>query len=1131
MRKWMLLLVSLSLLLCLQPQCPFVLSAQDTPAEPEAKPDKPDRPFVENMTREEAEADIARVLREDDEDAYERINKGRLQWVPLLLSAKYWRECVYWAHELLAEEIDWVRKRQRWEVALYGCDPDDIVARYNDMKDVFDASAPQLCRAILALYTLGADAQADKLVKTAPDDPWVRAALAWLGKLESAEACANALIVVLPSYMDQLNDHYINLNPGLLDEDAGEYAVYSSMYCELTAGIMLTPDGVIAFPSFPVQWAAARFFERLGIIVTQDGRPEFRNRIAKQIEIVCGKRDNYLAQKQKFEAAPSASSSGGPVTGKTAQLSIGPQMLQYARILPGNYEYPQLICAISAFQGSPDWPQAQQYLLDRLESYGDRLCALLAARMMLAQRDDRRDAVISVARWLRNSSLCNDVAAAFRTALEQGGDDLAPLAQAMAGKADFPTDFRFAPLNLRIEQRAALVNALAGEDERKAYGGAVPLYWMNVAMARWSQLNVLGGLEAALQSMDADGAANGWKNGCQAAVQAHMELQSMSPPRKMPEMLKGFAAEHPKSVALLQAVWDMIEAPDKDELAKLEWAALAAQYSAGKFVELSEEQEKLLLEDPHAGGGWGRVMLGMIAGASGDSIRRDELIALGDATCPIDRLCVSMRMSSNDDFGHCRSGNWLAQEHLTVRGALLAPLQADQIAFIGSVHAAMGKGARGAGALVRLAMDRPVTPYYSGRFLYSLGHMLFSRDTIAEFVVMTMNVYGDLVQDDWDVAAKNVIRLTRFGQSVEWNMGEIALVTPPGEYIQTCVERELQSNSDDVNHLLNMSHAICGGAPYRALELVADAEKLGVSQYGRFVAGQMFIRASAATGDFEGAIKRYRDMRDEEVGYPAYLDYFLLHGMAEGNDWKHIEEALKEVRAREPDLDDPRTAVGLRRAYMAAGLYKEAAKLKMPAGVSEGKVAFRYGPWSDIFYAARAQLDAGKFNDLARDSNTYYEKRLPFSVGMALDSALIYAICCKLSPQLTPPGLDDNGLLHVFDKKASHYLAQSDGLLDQQAMRILCGDAKPDSLPQPGHDWVWHGARFAERPSFDRGSGFIRAGEVDARDRFVRGIISWLCGDDDTARTLLKECMDLDQRFSHEYHVADYLLKNHLKKK
>ena len=69
------------------------------------------------------------------------------------------------------------------------------------------------------------------------------------------------------------------------------------------------------------------------------------------------------------------------------------------------------------------------------------------------------------------------------------------------------------------------------------------------------------------------------------------------------------------------------------------------------------------------------------------------------------------------------NGNWLAQEHLTVRGALLAPLQADQIAFIGSVHAVMGKGARGAGALVRLAFrlgpgrERPDgCQYHRGRY-------------------------------------------------------------------------------------------------------------------------------------------------------------------------------------------------------------------------------------------------------------------------------------------------------------------------------------------------------------------------------------------------------------------------------
>ncbi|MEZ5397791.1 MAG: hypothetical protein R2724_34160, partial [Bryobacterales bacterium] len=538
MRYWILLFLAL-LLVSAQAPSPTPIVAQDKPAaEEETK--KADRPFVENMTREEAEADIVKVLRDNDEEAYERINKGRLQWVPVLLSAKYWNDCVYWAHELMAEEIDWVRRRQRWEVALYGCDADDIVTRYNDMKDVFQDHAPQLCRAIIALYNLGANKHADKLVKTAPDDPWVRAALAWLGKLESAEACASAMIVVLPKYMEQLNDHYINLNPGLFDDAASEYAVYSRKYCELTAKIMLTPDGVISFPSFPVPWAAARFFERLGIYVSLDGRPEFRNRITKQMEIVCGKRENYAAQVQRFEAAPNASSSGGPVTGKTAQMSIGPLMLQYARTLPGDYDYPRLICAISAFQGSPDWPEAQGYMLDCLEQYGDRMCASIAARMVLAQRDDMRDGIISVARWLRGSRLRNDAVTEFRNALEECGEQLAPVANAMAGKSDFPTDYQFKPLGLSVAQRAALVNALAGDDERKAYGGAVALYWMNIAMARWSQLGVLGGLEAALQCLDADGEKNGWKNGCQAAVQAHMELQTMSPPLKMPAMLKMF---------------------------------------------------------------------------------------------------------------------------------------------------------------------------------------------------------------------------------------------------------------------------------------------------------------------------------------------------------------------------------------------------------------------------------------------------------------------------------------------------------------------------------------------------------------------------------------------------------------
>jgi hypothetical protein len=172
-------------------------------------------------------------------------------------------------------------------------------------------------------------------------------------------------------------------------------------------------------------------------------------------------------------------------------------------------------------------------------------------------------------------------------------------------------------------------------------------------------MNVLGGLEAALNAITADGEKTGWKNGSQSVMQSYYQLVSMIPGDSLDQFLSRYNELHAKAVGLIRAAHKLRHEFDEDELAKVEWAALATHYHLEGKLKLTEDQRKALAEDPHVGGGLGRVYLGRIVNSERDAPRRNELLALADE-CPLDFTAATDRMDLNADFGRDAYGNWLA---------------------------------------------------------------------------------------------------------------------------------------------------------------------------------------------------------------------------------------------------------------------------------------------------------------------------------------------------------------------------------------------------------------------------------------------------------------------------------------
>jgi hypothetical protein len=173
-----------------------------------------------------------------------------------------------------------------------------------------------------------------------------------------------------------------------------------------------------------------------------------------------------------------------------------------------------------------------------------------------------------------------------------------------------------------------------------------------------------------------------------------------------------------------------------------------------------------------------------------------------------------------------------------------------------------------------------------------------------------------------------------------------------------------------------------------------------------------------------------------------------------------------------------------------------------------------------VFHEARRLLDAGDFQELERRASSATARAYDRGLGELVDAVLLQALASKEAKIGNP----------VIDRVGYYSMSPLEDVLDCQVIEVLAGMRKREKLDNPGGTRYWQGARFGDRHGLKHGAGYATAAEIDARDHFIRGVLAYLADDKAQARVLLRKCTKADQRCSHEYHVAEWLLEKRLKK-
>jgi hypothetical protein len=431
--------------------------------------------------------------------------------------------------------------------------------------------------------------------------------------------------------------------------------------------------------------------------------------------------------------------------------------------------------------------------------------------------------------------------------------------------------------------------------------------------------------------------------------------------------------------------------------------------------------------------------------------------------------------------------------------------------------------------LLMQACSRPIQPYQGGNSIIGVERLLFNRFATAR--LLRKNSVSGVVPAAMKKSYLTSLTRTCWGHDwqdmMDW--GPIGSNRP--DYTVACANCEYDNrDKEDVNFLLNMALELKGNAPRETIQLVTMAERIGVSRYGRFVGGQSYIQAKAQLGEFDAAFKRWEELRDGEAGYPPYLDKMLLHGMAKANDYSNLAKVLPAIAEREDRDESSALHYAVRRAYMANGEHKRISTVPVPKWAPKTRDAHNLGNYSEAFFEARRLLETGKLVDLYARATQVWDRDSELEIGVIVDSMMMRALTGQLLPESAEAfSPDDKGMLHAIPDADFHWFLPG-RTLDYMVLEVLSGRRKAADLPQINQATTWHGLRYSERPQAYESSGLLTEGEALARDRYIRGVLAFLTQDMPTARTELEACIQADQRYSYEYHVAEWLLVKQIPK-
>lgn len=1116
----------------------FGVAAIDSPrdAAQQALPDvSPSRPFLKIDPTLEAASALAAKAVDGEAESQAALASAGLTFVPALqrYQGEHEEEAQVLARGQMRAHHAWVLNMLGWELSLVRPFASEIVAAYEQREGNFQSAEAQLARAVLHAAQLGDDATRKKLVELLPTSPWVRAADAWQASTLAPKECVERLLAVLPAFL-ALREFHLRVsgtdlqevNPAEMDNDEWMKAEF---------GQRSGPTVLRDVHAVPVQWSAARLCERIGALCTESGDPALAKATLTKLQGILNKvTDADLALKAfALGSGPESEKHRSFTDSDWDSLvgdSCGPALAAYAFAVCGDDRRMERTAArIAAFRLAPDLAATQRALLRDCLAGGDRVLARLAIRSLLALRDDWHDSLVLLSSELLAAKEFVTEREKFRAALEATKNaKLAALAKAVkAGDSTKLPKAERTKLQLSLAARATLVAAFASAEELKAYGGNECVYWLTQAAMQMGVRAVHSGSRAYWEAIETALKLRP-KDPIHPAIyeyrQARVQFMSEADMAAEDKVLGGVKPVVAKAV-------ETFAKEISDDSKGFENCALTAAQALARqgSTVLPAEIEKPLLEKLDRWGAQGLCLVGDLDLLAGKYSRRKLLFEQAEIVGPLVRRVHYYQAPRKDSPGTYGLANFEVAARSALRLLLLEPLHSNAWGTLGSVGIRTGQGVLAMTALVRQCasycadsrlsgVDSGVMQYLPSVVLANGRHYRKSRAAFGD----------EWPEVDHSGVGPYLLRTESFA-SRKGSLAQLEVLSRRS-YLSNQSLRVFESQGGpwtaNVDELLNATINLWRHSPEKVFEYALRARKLGTSEFGEYVGSQGSMAALGLQGKADDAMKLYSAHRKPGVRTSS-LDVCLLIGLLHSNRWQDLQRALDLIAEQDWQSDSNSHDFALRRALMALGKHdrvvESALAAPRPAAYITGIV-----PYSRLFHEARGLLDAGDFATLVARVEPYTSMQAEDGLGVYMDAALLKALAMKEggeSINLAPGGTS----LSVLDENYLALFMTTPTVLDWHVLQILGGVKTIDSLPKREGAYYWHGTIFSERALTPKGSGMLTDGEVDARDAFVRGVLSYLAEDNDNARKSLEACMKANQRCAYEYHVAEWLLTNRLK--
>lgn len=1086
-------------------------------------------PFLEKNPDWEKGKALCRKVVDGDKDSIKEFKKSGLTYAPHFNS-------VFTSHDQLQDAFmrhkDWIKDMQRWEHAFVNSSPTDIHELYLKLKLRFRFHEPQLVRAIIYAHGYGDFKTRDKLIGLDKKSIWVQAAIGYMADGIEAKRAVELMLPVLEEFED-IYKLSIGINLALLVPEVSRPEPHSRQGRLVRFKNIFGPESFSMFLSIPTQWKKMRLAERIGALLTETDDKSFVDKtlaaIGKKVssgtlnkpyldmmtlpvQFKRGDFDNIDAN----VLASRSSTSAGPVLGLNALMRM-----------PPNHWFTRGSSTAIGYYSMPDISLCRRNYLARCMDIQDEMITRLTCRSILSCNDAELRPIADIARALLIFGKMPALNKSFARALNDTKNaDLKSVAKLLKAKdAVGLASVKRKNLKLSITQKTVLMMAFCDNSEIRLHGGELALYWLTRAVFHAAERRMQSAEEAF------------WK--AVSTAEGKTVTPEINPTILM--YINFIWADHPNGLDSLgitgfkkenSALVDKIvrleaEIQDKED----DYNKSAIRQAKGFFKEQGTLPDALVKElegSPQRWGGVGFAMLAEHGMLSQQYTYRRKYIEKARLASPLSTQFHKLQGPDNEYPGTMTAGNWdHAARHIFAL-YILEPFELDTINADFYIHLRSGESpimsiAQPTAAESRVSGCTRTAGYGQAAQLIGYGReavkISIHRELCADptrFAEGFMSAFREMFLNlEFCYNYELVISFASSTRGAEPHHAAEAVRSYTSVYDMT-----------NVSDLLNFAYGVCSINADLAIEYATKADKLGVSRYGRFVGTQGLCWAHAFKGEWHKVSKRYHEMHDGSVGIPRYLDMYAVGGLTAGNNYGEAEAFIDDLNKYDLPLQDAKFLFMWRRLYMMAGKHSELAEMDVPdngQGLMEDA-----SEYTQLFHEARAMLDAGQFSKINERAQPYLNRDALDDMGVFLDAALLSAIAIKADKGKLP--LTKNKSLELMSTETVDSFLASNNLLDWQLMEMLCGREKLSDLPPVDANNFWHANCYGERTPSYYASSRISFDEEAARDKFIRGILHWFQDDNANARKLLKEVTDRNIRSSYEFHVAEWLLENSLKK-